>query len=303
MGIFGMLVAHEDDALRAVRAASELRDGGLAARIGVETGEALVAAGAVSGEVVRTASQLRDAAREGEIVVGEQTRVLVGESARLEPLWDERLGSWRLLEISGPGARTRPWSPLVGRSAELAELLAALELAVGSERAQLVTVLGEPGIGKSRLGQELADRVRGEADVIVGRCLAYGEAITYWPLRHAVREAGGVSYEAIRELLGDVASADAIARRVAGAIGLLDAVHTPSRRCAGPSVGCWRRWRADGRWSSASTTSTGPSRPSSISSSTSARPARRASSSSALPGPSCSSAALTGAGRVPTSGC
>ncbi|HXV94921.1 MAG TPA: BTAD domain-containing putative transcriptional regulator, partial [Gaiellaceae bacterium] len=225
MGIFGMLVAHEDDALRAVRAASELRDGGLAARIGVETGEALVAAGAVSGEVVRTASQLREAAREGEIVVGEQTRVLVGESARLEPLWDERLGSWRLLGISGPGSRTRPWSPLVGRSAELAELLAALELAVGSERAQLVTVLGEPGIGKSRLGQELADRVRGEADVIVGRCLAYGEAITYWPLRHAVREAGGVSYEAIRELLGDVASADAIARRVAGAIGLLDAVH------------------------------------------------------------------------------
>ena len=225
MGLFGIPLAHEDDALRALRAAVELREAGLVARAGVDTGLALAAGGEASGDVVRMAAQLRDAAAGGEIVVGEQTRILVGEAVRLDPRWDERLAAWRLVEVPATGGRLRTWAPLVGREDELAQLVEALERAVRTERVQRVTVIGEAGIGKSRLGQELADRVRDEADVLVGRCLAYGEAITFWPLRSVVREAGGTSFEAIRELLADVSNADAIARRVAGAIGLLDTVH------------------------------------------------------------------------------
>jgi DNA-binding SARP family transcriptional activator len=225
MAVFGSPVAHEDDALRALRAAAELRELGLALRLGVEAGEALTAGGEVSGEVVRVASRLREVAAEGEIVVGDQARRLSEDAVRLEPHWDEQLTAWRLLEVMPADGRT-PWtSPFVGRAEELAVLLESFELAVAAERARLVTVLGEPGIGKSRLGQALADRVRSRARVLVGRCLPYGESITYWPLRMIVREAGGVSYDSIRALLGDAGHADAIAVRVAGAMGLVPEVH------------------------------------------------------------------------------
>ena len=105
MGLFGIPLAHEDDALRALRAAVELREAGLVARAGVDTGLALAAGGEASGDVVRMAAQLRDAAAGGEIVVGEQTRILVGEAVRLDPRWDERLAAWRLVEVPAPGGR------------------------------------------------------------------------------------------------------------------------------------------------------------------------------------------------------
>ena len=117
--------------------------------------------------------------------------------------------------------------------------------------------------------------MRGEADVLVGRCLAYGEAITYWPLRGVIGEAGGDSYETILGLLAGTAHAEAVARRVAGAIGFLDA-SIRSRRSAGPCAGSSRLSHASDPSSSASTISTGPTPRSSISSTTSSRRARPA---------------------------
>ena len=132
MGVFGNPVAHEDDALRAVRAAVELRESGLASRIGVETGEALAAGSEVTGEVVRLASRLRETAGEGEIVVGEEVRRLVGEAVRLEPRWDAELTAWSLLEVTSPAGLLRGGRPLVGRADELSELLNAFALAVAA---------------------------------------------------------------------------------------------------------------------------------------------------------------------------
>ena len=201
MAVFGWPVVLEDDALRAVRAASELQAGvaGLRVRVGVNTGE--VAAGEgdalVTGDAVNLAKRLEQVADAGTVLVGDGTRALVAgavELAVVPPLqlkgMGERVTAWRLVDVLGDAhlyAR-RLDMPFVGRAAELDRLVQELERT--RDGCRLVTVVGPPGIGKSRLAFELVERIRGTATVLTGRCLPYGDGITFWPLAEALREAG-----------------------------------------------------------------------------------------------------------------
>ena len=198
MAVFGIPVSHEDDALRAVRAASEMRDAiaehGLEARIGINTGEVVVGGESetlVTGDAVNVAARLEQAAGSGEILIGSETRLLVRDAVRtdaVEPLTlkgkSGAVEAFRLLEVmsdAAPLAR-HPETPLVGRERERQRLWRAYEDAVADGSCQVFTLLGPAGIGKSRLVADFLERVGAEADVLRGRCLSYGEGITYWPL-------------------------------------------------------------------------------------------------------------------------
>lgn len=182
VGLFGTPVAHEDDALRAVRAASEVCQA-VRARVGVETGEVVVdaAGGAVSaGGVIRAASRLQHGAADGETVVGEATRRLVDLAA---------------------AATLRADPPMVGRTAELARLRAALDACARDGTGRRLTVVGEAGVGKSRLARELAATAGTGVRVLTGRCPAYGDGITFWPLREIVLQAAAPA--TLADLLGE----------------------------------------------------------------------------------------------------
>jgi len=218
MAVFGVPVAHEDDALRAVRAASEMQKRiedlndelgdrysvRLEQRIGVNTGEVVAgdpAAGQaiVTGDAVNLAKRLEQAAPRGGILLGKATHPLVKDAVKAGPLESfsvrgkaEPVSPFRLDEIDSlaAGVARRFDRPLVGRKAELTALEEAFEqTAAGNCR--LVTILGPPGMGKTRLAAEFCRQVAGRATVLTGRCLPYGEGITFWPLREIVRELGG----------------------------------------------------------------------------------------------------------------
>ncbi|HEY7149275.1 MAG TPA: AAA family ATPase [Gaiellaceae bacterium] len=256
MAAFGIPILHEDDALRAVRAAAELREAlaqlnqelqvqyglELGMRTGINTGE--VVAGDpteghafATGEAVALAQRLEAAASPGEILLGETTHRLVRDAVLVEPLEplelkgrSQPVNAWRLLGVvsGAPAYARRLDSPMIGRQDELARLRTAFEETVRDHSCRLVTVLGPAGIGKSRLMNELLEDVRGEARVLTGRCLPYGEGITYWPLRDLVRDAAReLSQDAIEELLRGDPDAGRIAARVAGAIGLREASASP----------------------------------------------------------------------------
>jgi class 3 adenylate cyclase len=218
MAVFGIPTLHEDDALRAVRAASEMRgrlaslntelerDFGvrLEVRTGVNTGEVVTGEGEsgerlATGDAVNVAARLEQAAAPGEVLLGEQTLELARDAVEVEPIEPlplkgkaETVAAYRLVRVveGAPAFGGRLDAPLVGRRAELALVRSAFEQAVSARRCRLVTVLGPPGIGKSRLGRELAADLAEEADVLSGRCLPYGEGITYWPLREIFAGAG-----------------------------------------------------------------------------------------------------------------
>jgi class 3 adenylate cyclase/tetratricopeptide (TPR) repeat protein len=198
MAVFGIPVAHEDDALRAVRAAWEMREAvsahGLAARIGVNTGEVVVGGEGetlVTGDAVNVAARLEQSAPSGEVLLGNETRLLVRDAVRVEPVEPLTLkgksrpvAAFRLLEViagAEPVARDLE-SVLVGRERERARLRREFEDTVADRACRLVTLLGPAGVGKSRLVADFLERAREEADVLHGRCLNYGEGITYWPL-------------------------------------------------------------------------------------------------------------------------
>ena len=213
--LFGAPVAHEDDAERAVRAAlqmqqsmadmAELGDHSRL-RVGVNTGEVLVGnlrAGGdytAMGDVVNVASRLQSQAAPGQVVVGPGTYLATRSVVRYEPLGaihvkgrEEPVEMWRALSaIAPPGHRPRrKATPLVGRDEELGVLCNGLSLALTRRRAHLALLLGEAGIGKSRLAEELAAVAADQhcARVLEGRCLPYGEANVWWPIADALRQA------------------------------------------------------------------------------------------------------------------
>jgi class 3 adenylate cyclase/tetratricopeptide (TPR) repeat protein len=253
MAVFGVPVVHEDDALRAVRAAVELNERltalddeleelygvRLELRTGVYTGEVAVGAGEVfaTGDAVNVAARLEQAAAPGEILIGEPTRRLVRDAVEVEavaPLElkgkSEPVPAWRLLAVVGDvGFQRRLDSPLVARVGELAAMCSADVRSLRQRTCELLTVLGPPGIGKSRLVREFVRGVEPHARVLVGHCLPYGEGITYWPVADVVREAAGIvpelsAAEAVRridELVRGEEDAALVGERIAGAIGLV----------------------------------------------------------------------------------
>jgi class 3 adenylate cyclase/tetratricopeptide (TPR) repeat protein len=221
MAVFGIPRLHEDDALRAVRAASDMRTAletlnvelerdhgvGIAARIGVNTGEVVAGDSAsgqrlVTGDAVNVAARLEQAAAPGEILIGEATHRLVRDAVEAElvpPLdlkgKDEPVPAYRLtglLQVDEGHARHLD-SPMVGRAKELEMMERALERAVVDRTSQLFTLLGPAGVGKSRLVKEFLQGPAAEATLLRGRCLSYGEGITFYPLAEVVQEAAGVS--------------------------------------------------------------------------------------------------------------
>jgi DNA-binding SARP family transcriptional activator/tetratricopeptide (TPR) repeat protein len=233
---FGIPRVHEDDVVRAARAALEVREtverlgaaeSGRGIRVavaaGISTGE--VVAGddgdrpsVVMGEVALEAERLATWAEPGEILLADATAAL--GSGALEVATGKR--GQRLLAaprgrrfIEGP-----PATPLVGRTGELETLRAAFARATSARAAVLVTVLGEAGIGKTRLAQAFAAGLENAATVLAGRCPSYGEGITFWPLREVVTDARQAERGAtLRELLGGERDADLVADRIETALG------------------------------------------------------------------------------------
>jgi class 3 adenylate cyclase/tetratricopeptide (TPR) repeat protein len=240
MAVFGIPELHEDDALRAVRAATEMREAlaalnkelqrergvVLAVRTGVNTGEVVAGDPAggqfyATGDAVNVAARLEQAAASGEILLGEQTRRLVRDAVQLEPVdplalkgKTDAVTAWRLRDVdeSAPGFARRLDAPLIGRADELARVRSEYERARDTPTSGLCTILGAAGLGKSRLASEFAASVEDEATVLVGRCLSYGEGITYWPLA-----------EIVSELRRRPETAALVDERVAAAVGLADA--------------------------------------------------------------------------------
>jgi class 3 adenylate cyclase/tetratricopeptide (TPR) repeat protein len=219
MAVFGVPVVHEDDALRACRAALEMRAAlpelGIEGRIGVNTGEVVTGTEErlATGDAVNVAARLEQAAAPGEVLIGAGTVRLVRDAIEADPIEplalkgkSEPVPAYRLVAVSGEGPARQLDAPMVGREQELGALLAAWERAHQDMRCEIVTVLGPPGIGKTRLSAELVTRVG--VRTVEGRCLPYGEGITYWPIVEVVKQLADVEVEAqaeeaIRSLLGE----------------------------------------------------------------------------------------------------
>ena len=269
MAVFGVPVVHEDDALRACRAALEIHDrlGALDAeiraergasvewRMGINTGEVVAgdaAAGQriVTGDAVNVAARLEAAASPGEIYLGADTYELIRNEVTVEAVEPlslkgkaEPVAAWRLRAVTGTvGRRARPLeAPLVGRRRPLRLLDDAFREAVEERVCHLFTILGTAGVGKSRLVEEFIGSVGDQAQVAEGRCLAYGHGITYWPVAEAIRHGAGIAesdpLEAVvarlQELLGPEPEAERISAVVGSLLGVDD---TPpaQRRCSGP---------------------------------------------------------------------
>jgi class 3 adenylate cyclase len=242
MAVFGIPHLHEDDALRALRAASELpaaladfadelrrRGYESSIRAGVNTGEVIAGGEAlVTGDAVNVAARLADAAASGEVLLGDATWRLVRQAVRAEPQEIEVKGKakpvrvWALHELlpADTGLERTFHTPFIGRDRELSKLRAAFADAAERRTSHLFTVLGPAGIGKSRIASEFAALVESEAGrFLFGRCLPYGEGITYWPLVEILRHLGDDVGAAVTEALDGEPNAAAIAEQLAGVAG------------------------------------------------------------------------------------
>ena len=218
MAVFGIPATHEDDALRACRAAVEMRNAlpalGIRGRIGVNTGEVVTgtAERLVTGDAVNVAARFEQAAAAGEVLIGEATHSLVREGVvaeSVEPLTlkgkSEPVAAFRLVSVLGAVERSH-LSGFVGRDRELALIREAWQRAQAESRCVLLTVVGDAGVGKSRLVAEALATT--EARVVRGRCLPYGEGITYWPVVEVIKQLDVLPVDpaaaaAIRSSLGE----------------------------------------------------------------------------------------------------
>ncbi len=236
LGVFGVPTLHEDDALRAAQAAlagqvaldaaaaALERERGLrlTMRCGLATGEALVGGPdppGFAGDAIRRAVELAALAATGEILVSEETLQLAAGALEVEHAGPGRL-RLRAAQVGARPLAVRLDAPLVGRDAERRRLVEAFTDALRERAPVLVTVLSEAGIGKTRLARELAAHVAGDATVLTGSCLPYGEGITFWPLRELVREAGAVdgTRDELEALLPDEADAGWVAEWLSAAL-------------------------------------------------------------------------------------
>jgi class 3 adenylate cyclase/tetratricopeptide (TPR) repeat protein len=259
VGVFGVPRLHEDDALRAVRAAVELqaalaelhkeleRDWGvtLQLRTGVNTGEVVAGSAAagsaqVLGDAVNVAARLEQAAAPGEVLLGQTTWELVRDAVQAEPVAPlalkgkaDQVAAWRLRRVTAdsPGHARRRDVPMVGREPQRRLLLDAFDRVVAERACRLVTVLGTAGVGKTRLVDEALAGLGERATVLRGRCLSYGEGITYWPVAEVVRQAAGISLDdslqaaqgKLAALLAGQEQAEQLAGRIAATMGLAEA--------------------------------------------------------------------------------
>jgi class 3 adenylate cyclase/tetratricopeptide (TPR) repeat protein len=239
MAAFGVPRTHEDDAARAVRAAvailEQVHELQLEARIGVEAGE-IVVDGAEStfatGEAVNIAARLQQAAAPGEIVLGPAVRRLAAGTVEVEdigpleirgrpdPIW-----TWRAVRsLEAPRGVATAW--FIGREQELELLHNALVRTIRDRRGSLVTVFGDPGIGKSRLVSEFVDGAE-RVTALTGRALPYGESVTYWPLASMIKESAGINDDDPAsdafEKLRMCCESEAVADLLAVALGVLGA--------------------------------------------------------------------------------
>ena len=233
MAVFGLPAVHEDDAVRALQAAAEMQlalpELGIEGRIGVCSGEVVTGTDErlATGDAVNVAARLQQAAQPGETLLGETTLRLARDAVDAEPVEPlslkgkrEPVPAWRLVAVSTAAAERHFDSPLVGRRGELGALAEAWERACSGPGCQLVTLVGAAGVGKSRLAAEFL--AAAGATVFRGRCLSYGEGITYWPVVEVLKqleaqrprvELDPVATEALAALLGHggVSSTDEIA--------------------------------------------------------------------------------------------
>jgi class 3 adenylate cyclase/tetratricopeptide (TPR) repeat protein len=258
VAVFGIPVSHEDDALRAIRAAMEMRAAlhdlneefrrlwgvALVTRTGLNTGEVIAGdlgrgQSFVVGDAVNVASRLEQIAPPGEILIGEPTYRLVRDAVVVEPGEPLTLKgkpdpvvAHRLLEII-PGAAgwsRRLDSPLVGREEELKRLTDAFGDAAGARECYAVTITGSTGVGKSRLTEEFLARLKGQATVVRGRCLSYGEGITFWPIVEVLHDVADITErdtptearEKLSGLLTEIDDAGLVAERLAALLGLAE---------------------------------------------------------------------------------
>ncbi|HET9977049.1 MAG TPA: adenylate/guanylate cyclase domain-containing protein [Burkholderiaceae bacterium] len=252
MAVFGLPRAHADDALRAVRAAAGMQAAlvdvnaelkarfgvELANRTGVNTGEVVAKADAdtdqklATGDAVNLAARFEQAAPPQQIYFGETTWRLVRDAVEAESVGtitakgkSQPVPAWRLVRVFGQdGVARRHDRPIVGRDAELATLSAVYDEVRTQRVTRLVTVIAEAGTGKSRLVHEMVTRIAADARTVTGRCLPYGDGITFWPLSMMLRSAAQIDDEQppeqglarLRAMVGD----DDVADRLASVAGL-----------------------------------------------------------------------------------
>jgi class 3 adenylate cyclase len=257
MAVFGIPVLHEDDSLRAVRAAHQLGTAvdalneyvsgsgwpPISLRIGVNTGEVVagdpsVSQTLVTGDAVNVAARLEQAANPGEVILGASTYRLVRDAVEAEPIpalalkgKAEPVEAYRLVGLKEGQPIRRQDTPLVGRQSELRILGEAFDRAKREQACHLFTLFGPAGVGKSRLIHEFLLQVGAESKVLRARCLPYGEGITFWPIVELAQAAAGIepadraesARAKLQTLLEGTGERDAIVDRVAAAIGLSDA--------------------------------------------------------------------------------
>jgi class 3 adenylate cyclase/tetratricopeptide (TPR) repeat protein len=263
MAVFGIPSVHEDDALRAVRAAVEMRDAlaslnkelerdrgvTIQSRIGVNTGDVVAGDAAarqslVTGDAVNVAARLEQAAGPGEILIGAPTMNLVRDAVVAEPVEPLTLkgktgavAAFRLADVGRApvGVSRRLDTPMVGRARELDALHEAFAGATQDRSCALATILGVPGVGKSRLIEEFLASLPEESTVVRGQCLSYGDGITYWPVVEMLTAVAGILdadgpaeiRSKIEALLGATNEAAIASERLAEFLGLAGATASP----------------------------------------------------------------------------